>query len=331
MLTRDLLRVAPARRDHWPATRIALGVALPLLLLLALNRLDLSVYAAFGAFTGIYGRHEPQRSRLVHQAQAAALLCSCVALGLLLAHSGLGGGVTVAVTAVVSLVTAVLGARLGLRPAGALFFVFALAVVASVAHPPSYLLGTGVALASASLSVALGWLGAHVSGRRRPEELAPALPASLSSAELGRYGLRHLLAVGLAGALSLRLGLHHTDWAMVAAAAPVGVLGHQARVQRSLHRIFGTLGGVGITGLLLALPLHPWQMAGLIVLLQFMAEIYIARNYGLALLFITPLALLMSQLAHPSASLPLLTARAGETALGAAVGLAVVLLLQSDS
>ncbi|HLR44000.1 MAG TPA: hypothetical protein VK065_02305 [Brevibacterium sp.] len=59
----DFFRRRPSQRDHIPAFRIALGVAVPLLLLLAADRLDLAIYAAFGAFTGIYARNETAGSR----------------------------------------------------------------------------------------------------------------------------------------------------------------------------------------------------------------------------------------------------------------------------
>ena len=49
------------------------------------------------------------------------------------------------------------------------------------------------------------------------------------------------------------------------------------------------------------------------------------RNYAFALLFITPLALLMVQLAHPQPVGPTLEARVLETAIGVVVGIAVVI------
>lgn len=327
---RELLTLAPARRDHWPAARIALGVAVPLLLLLWLGRLDLSVYASFGAFTGIYGRHEPWASRLRHQLQAGALLSASVGLGLWLAHQGAGAVVTVAVTALISLGTALLSLSLGLRPAGALFFVFCVGVIAAIPKPASLGLGLGVAVLSAWLSIALGQWGAWVSARRRPDELAAVKPPPINLGDYWRYGLRHGLSVAVAGGLSTLLALGHNDWAMVAAAAVVGVLGHRARLQRSIHRVTGTLAGLLVTGALLWLAPVPWVMVLLAVVMQFFAEVYVARNYGLALVFVTPLALLMNQLAHPVAAAPLLTARAVETVLGAAVGLIAVVLIPSE-
>src|SRR5699024_530006 len=60
-------------------------------------------------------------------------------------------------------------------------------------------------------------------------------------------------------------------------------------------------------------------------ILQFLAEMYVLRNYALALLFITPLALLMVQLAHPQPVGAMLQARVLETAIGVAVGIGFVI------
>ncbi|EYB69579.1 hypothetical protein DEIPH_ctg004orf0098 [Deinococcus phoenicis] len=326
---RELLTVSPARRDHLPAGRIALGVAVPLGLLLWLGRIDLTIYAAFGAFTGIYARHEPFGSRLAHQLESAVLLVACVALGLGLSHGGAGPWVMVGAGSVVAASGAVLAALLRLRPAGSLFFIFATTAIASIPQAAPFGLGVGVAAASAGFSVLLGVLGALFSERLRPGELAPPPPDPLEGTELALHGLRYLVAAALAGALGLLSSFGHSYWAMVAAAAPLALSGHRARVQRAIHRIVGTLGGVGVTAFLLAFGLRPWQTALLVVVLQFLAELFVGRNYSLALLFITPLALLMSQLAHPVEVADLLTARAVETVIGAAVGLLVVVVLRS--
>lgn len=49
-----LFQMGPARRDHIPAFRVALGVAIAMFTMLALGRLKLAIYANFGAFTGVY-------------------------------------------------------------------------------------------------------------------------------------------------------------------------------------------------------------------------------------------------------------------------------------
>ena len=59
----EFFRVPPSQRDHIPAVRIALSVAVPLLFMLVIGRTDLAIYAAFGSFTSIYARNEPIRAR----------------------------------------------------------------------------------------------------------------------------------------------------------------------------------------------------------------------------------------------------------------------------
>ena len=71
--------------------RAAAAVALPLLVLLAVGRLDLAAYATFGAFTALYGRNEPYRLRLRSVSVAgAALLVSMVSTAVGLAMIGIG-------------------------------------------------------------------------------------------------------------------------------------------------------------------------------------------------------------------------------------------------
>lgn len=68
-----------------------------------------------------------------------------------------------------------------------------------------------------------------------------------------------------------------------------------------------------------------------VVLLQMTAELFVGRNYGLTLAFVTPLAILMVELAHRTDELVLLRDRALETALGVLVGVASTLIAHSAS
>ena len=303
---RQLFEVGPSRRDHVPAVRIALAVGIPLVLLMLLGRPDLTIYAAFGAFTSIYARHEPLRQRLGHELQAGALVTVSVAIG------------------------AVLAAAWNLKPAGSVFFIFATGAIGSlgpdaVAHP---LLAIAIAAGSAAFSVLLAWIWSLVGEGREGKSPPPAPVVRLTRGQLAAHGGRFLVATGLAAVVALIVsqaaGLSHVYWAQVAAAAPIAAPTHLARLQRGVHRMVGTLGGVGVTAFVLAFDLGPWQMLVLVILFQLLAELFVGRNYSLALLFITPLALLMTQLAHPVPAAPLLQARAVETVLGALCGMVVI-------
>ena len=58
-----MFTLAPANKDHQVAIRCAVGVFVPLITLVLLGRLDLAIFASFGAFAGIYGRNEPHGRR----------------------------------------------------------------------------------------------------------------------------------------------------------------------------------------------------------------------------------------------------------------------------
>ncbi|MBU4538633.1 MAG: FUSC family protein [Weeksellaceae bacterium] len=65
--------------------------------------------------------------------------------------------------------------------------------------------------------------------------------------------------------------------------------------QRNLHRIFGTFIGIGLTWLMLASEPSGLALVFLIAGLQFVVEMLVVRNYGLAAVFITPLTIFLAE------------------------------------
>lgn len=328
---RSLLVLGPARADLAPAARIAASLAVPLVVLLATDRIEWSLFASFGAFTSIYARYVPPRTRVRQQTVVGLLLVCCVALGALIARTvGTTGpeflhlAITAVAGALVAAVSSVLIMDRGLRPAGAVFPVFATTAVASVPSSAGVLVAAAIAAASAAWCVLLGYL-ARWTGEANPDAAEPVLPTRSRLArrqEFSRYGLAALAA----GAIASLTGLTSPYWAQVAAVVPLSAPGRRQQLERGLHRILGTVIGVALAGFLLSFPSQPWQLLVWVVLLQFLAEMFVLRNYSLALLFITPLALLMVQLAHPRPTGQLLVARVAETSIGAVVGIVIVLI-----
>src|SRR5699024_3904412 len=108
-------------------------------------------------------------------------------------------------------------------------------------------------------------------------------------------GLFYILTAGIAGALAnivgSRLEAGHNYWAMVAAVVPL--VGHttKLRLHRGVHRVLGTLVGLVLMALLIVLNPPLWLPLALIGFFQFMAEMLVMRNYFMAQIFVTPLAL----------------------------------------
>ncbi|MBS7549266.1 FUSC family protein [Dietzia massiliensis] len=98
-----------------------------------------------------------------------------------------------------------------------------------------------------------------------------------------------------------------------------------ARTYRALHRLTGTVAGLGVFLLVAALQPSGWWLIGLIVVLQFSIELLVTRNYGLAVTLITPLALLTASGGDvPDQPLPLVGERLLDTVVGVLAALVVL-------
>lgn len=320
---RDLVRFGPHNGAHRVAVRAGLSVAIPLLILWSIGRVDLSLYATFGAFTSLYGRQYTHLARLRMQATAAAYLVTMVTIGAAVAVSPAREWLVIPVVAVCAAVGNLLSDALRWHPPGPLFTVFALAACASVPSSAAQIpVAFGLAAGSAALSLLIGMIGfAHPRARRTVHTPWRVSRAHVSVPTALRYGAV-VLVTGLIPTLT---GLGHPYWAMVAGVAAISGADTTARLVRAGHRILGTVVGIGVAAAILALGLPTLATIVVVVALQVLAELFVGRNYGLTLAFVTPLAILMVELAHHVEEGVLLRDRLVETALGVAVGVLVVL------
>lgn len=334
----ELFTLAPGNKDHHPAIRCAVGVFVPLFTLVLLGRLDLAIFATFGAFTGIYGRGEPHGARFILQLRAGLLMLLIIFFAAISARLGpllnldavTTSWLLVLATTVVAGACSVAVSWQRLRPSGSLFHIFAFAAIASIPNQPPLWQGMLVAALTTLLCLLIGFsarvLRSHRTPWIRPQ---PIRRTAEERRAAWLEGLGYLVAAGIAGSLATvagqALGFGHAYWAMVAAVVPL--VGHTTthRVRRGLQRIIGTMLGLGVLALILLLSLAPWQTVLVIALCQFGAELFIARQYVLAQVFVTPLALISTLLVVPTSPGILLRDRIVETVIGASVGVAVVL------
>ncbi len=316
---RGLLHIRQEQGAHRVALRAGVSVLVPLLAVLAVDRPDWSLYAAFGAFTALYGRNHVHLSRAAMQASAGAALTVSVVLGVLVGSLESRAWAAVPVAAVIAALGAVLAAAQDWHPPGPIFLVFGFGAVASVPHAVA---DVPAAVAVAGLSSLFALLVGNLGSFFRRRKSRPARLRHVWTWEPARYAV----AVLLSGATATAIGIGHPYWAMVAAVAPLSAPGVTAQLVRAGHRIVGTLLGLLTSAALLAPGLSPAATVLVVAGLQIVTELLVGRNYGLALLFITPMALLMGQLvaARPTGSL--LFDRGVETVIGALIGGAIVLL-----
>ncbi|MGW4381837.1 FUSC family protein [Kitasatospora sp. NPDC004531] len=142
--------------------------------------------------------------------------------------------------------------------------------------------------------------------------------------------LRMTLGTAAAGGLALALGLGHGYWAAISAAAVLHSVSVRTTAHRAVQRTVGTLAGLLIALAVLATGPGPVALVLVIVVLEFLLEYLVVRNYALAVVFLTPLALLMSDLVTPTGTVGLLRDRALGSVLGIGVGLLCALLVVHD-
>lgn len=321
-----LIRVGPRAGDHRVALRAAVSVAVPLLTVWALGRLDLSVYASFGAFAALYGRHDRSGDRIRMQGAAAGVLLAAMLLGTALAAAGAAPVLRVLTVALVAAAVTLIAYAGRWHPPGALFAVFAAGTCASIPAQPSSLIAV-LMVGGASALFSIGLTASLALFARRE----PAAPASSPRERLPLGGLAGEMAITVgigaasAGVAGLLLLGTHWYWAMVGAVAALGGAHVTARLVRGAQRLTGTLLGVVVAAGVLALHLPPLVTIVVAVILQAAAEMFIGRNYAIAMVFITPLALLMVELAAPGDPGLLLRDRVLETLIGVTVGTLVAI------
>ena len=148
------------------------------------------------------------------------------------------------------------------------------------------------------------------------------------SSPVGPAAARAALAAFLAGAAAYLLDLPHYSWAAAAAVAVAGPGLHvAATLSRGLHRAVGTVIGIFLAAAVVSLHPSGAALVAVLMALQVVVGLLVARNYALGVCFITPLALLIADSASATTDqVSLLGTRLAATLVGCAIGIGVTLL-----
>jgi hypothetical protein len=274
--------------------------------------------ASLGALAVLYAPGLPYHRRALRVLGVGTALVLAAAAGTAVAGNHLG---TAAVIALVAGVGVLISRWRSVGPPGALMPVLVCATATQIPIDSAPLVPR---IGLVALGAAIAWLvvmaGAPFRGRR-PAPVPAQRPAP-PWPQITRAAARGALGTSAAALAAMAIGLPRPDWAAVACAA---VLVHDATrttVRRAGHRAVGTAAGIGVAGLVLAAAPGAVALVVLVVVLQFVVELLVARNYTLAVVFITPLALLQGVLATGQLDgqvAGLLGGRLLETAIGCTV------------
>lgn len=326
----SLFALAPKRGPRWHlATQAALGIAVPIAVMTLLGQPSLGYIAASGAFTVLFAGTAPVLDRARILPFVAAGLIVSAALGVAVSPNAWLVSIGVVLVAIISAALA-FGFRLG--PPGPLFFVLVFGLSAHVIAgssiaPLLYL----AALAAGCLFSYLVALAPLLLPRNRAVDAHPLrelLPGPTFTADSRVLVLRVAIVAVIGVLLGLVIDPTRTYWIVGSAVAVIGVAAaRRAAVQRGLHRMLGTVVGAGVYALLALLHPSGLWLALLLGTLQFTIELVVVRHYALALVFITPLVLLLTGAATGEiGSMDVAVERIVDTVVGAALGAASGLL-----
>ncbi|WP_324778459.1 FUSC family protein [Thiobacillus sedimenti] len=314
----SLLAWKPATRPwHFPVLA-SLCVGIPALTGVAVGRFDAGVLGSIGGLVILYMPHTPVPHRMVTLAVSALGLTACFALGVATGFNPYLSAATLGlVTALVTLVTR----YFALPPPGSFFFVLVTAVAGTLPFDPAALPAhVGLFVLGAIQACLLAFFYSLLAGNRAPAappHRPPAQPVAALVPDVAVIGA----FVGGSLLLAQSLGLHNPYWVPISCAAIMQGATFRAVWHRQVHRIAGTAIGMGLTWLIFSLPFNAWGLVAVIMALNFLVEFLVVRHYGLAVIFITPLTVLLAEASAMNASPDqLVLARMLDIVLGSVIG-----------
>jgi hypothetical protein len=326
---REFASCPPATGVYAPALRVTVAIVTPLAIAIALGRLEWAAYGVFAGIASVYGKRGDLATRLVAQLGAGALLIGATWLGIAISVVGPSDIAISIALGVLSLTGYLVSARWGWRPAPSLFLVFATGTIAGQSHTWHDLVESlAVGAASVTFAVLINAIGfLRRASPRLPSVRAASESPRLTQRNVAQTALLYAAAPSLAFCAAVYLDLGHPFWASVASVVPLATDSLGVRFGRATARLLGTLLGVGVAWVFFLVGAPIWVNVGLIAILQFHTEVFVGRNYGIAVIGLTPVPLLLIQILAPTAHASILNDRILETLLGLSVS-SVILILE---
>ena len=296
----------------------SLCVGFPALLGVHFGRFDSGVLASIGALVILYMPYTSIPHRMVTLVTCSLGLAACFALGV---STSFNPYVSATVLGLVTTLVTLITRFYALPPPGSFFFILVAAVAGTLPFDPALIPAhVGLFVLGGIQACLLAFLYSLLVARK-----APPTPASPPLARRVKGIIPDAIVIGLFVGGSLLLAqfmkLGNPYWVPISCAAIMQGASFRAVWHRKIHRIIGTAIGMGLAWIIFSLPLRPWELVGAIMALNFMVELLVVRNYGLAVIFITPLTVLLAEAS--TVALPpdqLVLARMFDIVLGSVIG-----------
>lgn len=318
------------RRWQMPVAA-ALASGLPLLVGAYFGHLEYGLVSSLGGLIFLYLPNSPLQHRMVLLMACAFGMAACYTLGIL---SHFVPPLMVPILVFTSILVTMVSRFYGLGPPGSLFFI----MTASIgAYSPIQILDLPLRVGLLTLGCLLACLIAffyslYILRLEAPGPVPPLPPATFEfvvfdSVIIGVF-------VGISLLLAQLLQLERPYWVPVSCLAVIQGASLRAVWNKQLQRVLGTTVGLLVAWALLLQPLNEWTIPLAMMALTFIVEMTVVRHYGFAVIFITPLTILLAEaatLGQHMVPAELVHSRFYDTLLGCAVGLAGGICLHSPA
>lgn len=277
--------------------------------------------SSLGALTILYFTSAPITQRMIHLAVCAFGMVFSFAFSLFFSFNGYAAALSLGM---VAFLAHFITSYFKIPPPGNFFFIM-LAAMASTYQFDLEMIPTRVGLVAmgAILSCTFAFL---YSVFIEKSDIMPVPRRRFNKRRYTKFVESSI--IGFFMMLTLIVGhllkFENTYWISIAAVAIVQGRNFEHVRQRNMHRILGTFIGIGFAWLILLFEPAKIEMIIIITILQFIIELLIVRNYGFAVIFITPLTILLTEtgsLVHHQVE-SLMHARLLDTIIGSLIGLA---------
>jgi uncharacterized membrane protein YccC len=319
---KPLLEWKPAKLSWHVPFLAALGVGLAVMAGLWFQQPRQGMLAATGAMVILYLPPPPRSvsSTMRRLAACGSGFVVCHALGAACAFHSLASALMLGMLTL--LATAVCRTH-RVPPPGSFFFVVTAAISCCTRFDPAAIPHNAAWVAlGAGISCLVAFLYCRIMtkpGILLPDRIMddPLLAAILvESSVIAFFTALSLLVARL-------LEMENPYWVPISCAAILQGGTFRAVWHRKVHRIVGTVIGMGLTWFLFPAVPDPVTLAVIVVVLVFVVESLVARNYGLAVIFITPLTVGFAEISSGGVPIHgLLTTRLVDIIFGSLTGAA---------
>ncbi|WP_281840792.1 FUSC family protein [Sinisalibacter aestuarii] len=306
----------------------AIAAGLPLLVAAAFGRMAEGMIVSLSGFVFLYLPATPLHHRMgALMAFCFGMIC-CFTLG---AFAHVMPIARAPLTTLVAIFATMICRYYRVGPPGSLFFIMACAIGAYTPGAWSDIpFRTGLLAIGCIHTLLIAYIYSIFILARRPADAIPPAPVAgfnrvwFDSIVIGLF-------IGLSLSLAEALSLEKPYWVPISCLAIIQGVSLRAVWNRQVHRIAGTAIGLLLTWGMLPFVENGWIVATMVMGLIFLIETAIVRHYGFAVIFITPVAILLAEaptLGHGDTD-ALVAARFIDTLLGVSVGFVGALCLHN--